>query len=331
LNPDIEHAFAFIFGLVNVEIYQIGGHINKSAFFIKSASGEYSTFNSATGEESIIYLLKDIIESPEQSLILVDEIESGFHPAIQRKIADVITYVSWMAKKQFIITTHSPTFLSSFPARSRKFIERNGNDFRVISNISVQAALSKMDSVGYPMVRLFCEDDIAEYLIRKAVVRISAQHPQFDRLVEIIQSGPANEVINDYTRHKRNMGSFVNKIGCCAVLDGDKKDDPEFSNYFNNQNEMVHFLFPYAAPEKFLVKSYLDVHPNQELQADLQHSDHHVLFDQMVALGLATDESDARASCYEAFASSTEFSKFASELGAFLISTVKHYSELPDA
>ena len=330
LDPEVEQAFSYVFDLTKVEINEVGGHINKSCFLISESTDTYSSFNAASGEESVIYLLKDVIESPKNSLILIDEIEAGFHPSVQRKLADVVQYVAWRDKKQFVITTHSPTLLSAFPAISRRFIERTSSGYRTIRAISHQAARSKMDSVGHPLVRLYCEDDLAAFLIRKVLVSTAQQYPQFERLVNIVTSGPIDQVKNDYERHKRNFSQYRNKVGCCAVFDGDHKDHPSYSSYFENKTERVAFLYPYDAPEKFLVRAYLKAARHQGLQATLEHSDHHSLFQAMVNFGLATDTSDARSRCYTAFSNSPEFTKHEQDLRAFLMKVVTEFSNLPD-
>ncbi len=162
----------------------------------------------------------DIFETPKDSLILIDEIEAGFHPSVQRKIADVIQYVSWHDKKQFILTTHSPSLLSAFPKESRRFIDRKEDgSYETAINISVNAAFSKMDSLSYPLVNLYCEDEEAKFIIRNILVEINETKRNFDRLFNIITSGPINEVKNDYTRHRRNFDQMRSKIGYCCVFD----------------------------------------------------------------------------------------------------------------
>lgn len=330
LDTEIEQAYSYVFDLSNVKIFEVGGHINKSCFLIEKSMESYSTFNAASGEESAIYLLKDIIGSPKDSLILIDEMEAGFHPSVQRKLADIVQYVSWRDKKQFVITTHSPTLLSAFPSKSRRFIERTPTGLRVIRGISHQAARSKMDSTGYPLVQLYCEDDLAAFLIRKVLVNIANQFPQFDKLMNIVKSGPMDQVKNDYERHKRNFPQYANKVGFCAVLDGDCKDNPSYSGYFANDSEKVLFLYPYVAPERFLVSAYLGSNPNTQLRSALDFSDHHSLFQTMVNNGLAADLGDARSQCYTAFAASPEFAKHEVELRSFLINVVTYFSDFSD-
>ena len=232
---------------------------------------------------------------------------------------------------QFNITTHSPSLLSSFPSKSRKFVENHNQQLKVIKGISVQAAFSKMDSTAYPLINLYCEDDLANYLIKNIMLEMSKTHAYFERLVNIIESGPANEVKVDYQRHKRNFSQLRNKIGYCAVLDGDFKDHIEYSSYFENPSEKVIFLYPYEAPEKFLVQSYLNKNPNAELSANFKHIDHHALFQAMVNNALATDESDARNKCYEAFKNSPEFTKHSVDISSFLIKVVTEFTELNDS
>jgi len=331
LSADVEKAFAYVFDLASVEISEVGSHTNKTCFLITRPGESYSSFNAASGEESILCLLKDLIDSPKDSLILIDEIEAGFHPSVQRKLADIVQYVSWRDKKQFVISTHSPTLLSAFPGKSRRFIERTSSGgYRVIQAISHQAASSKMDSVGYPLVQLYCEDDLAHFLISKALVKIAQQYPYFQRLVNVVESGPVDQVKNDYERHKRNFSQYRNRVGYCAIFDGDHKDHPHYSGYFANSTELVDFLYPYEAPEKFLVRAYLSQFNHQELRAALEHNDHHSLFQAMVTLGLAADIPDARAQCFGAFQSSPEFAKHKADLHNFLVRVVKHFSELVD-
>ena len=239
LAPEIEKAFGYIFDITDVTISEVGGHINKNCFLISKAGQSYSSFNAASGEESVIYLLKDLLESPRDSLILVDEVEAGFHPSVQRKLADVIQYISWRDKKQFVISTHSPTVLSSFPGRSRRFIERTAAGFRIIRGISRQAARSKMDSMGYPLVRIYCEVALTRFLVGQALVRVTQEHPHAQRLVNVVMSGPINQVKNDYDRHKRNFDQYCNKVGYCAVFDGDHKEHPNYSGYFENSAEKM--------------------------------------------------------------------------------------------
>ncbi|KRD08890.1 hypothetical protein ASE21_13635 [Flavobacterium sp. Root901] len=335
LDQDIEHAFNYIFEIPNpVEIYRIGSHINKIAYLITPTGAgldPYSSFNAASGEESLINILVDIFETPSDSLIMIDELEAGIHPNIQRRLADIIQYISWHHKKQFIITTHSPSLLSAFPQKSRKFIDKiPAGLYEVISSIPVNTAFSKMDSKAYPLVQLYCEDTEAEFIIRNILIQINRTRKHFDRLVNIIISGAIHEVKNDYIRHKRNYPQMRLKMGFCCVFDGDYKDDSNYSSYHNNPDEHTFFLYPYVAPEKFLVHSYLISNPHEQLNTALIYSDHHALFQEMANLGLAVDEADARNLCWNAFIATPEYHKLENDLSDFLLRTIDFFSRQND-
>jgi len=328
VNNDIEKAFCYIFSIpAEIEIFDIGSYVNKKAYLIKNNSESYSSYNAASGEESVLNILHEIIDSPFNSLIIIDEIEAGFHPYIQRKLANIISFISWKDKKQFIITTHSPTLMSSFSQKSRKFIEPKMNgETRSINNISVNAAFSKMDSAAHPLLHLYCEDNIASFILKNLLVKLNSEYPYFDRLVNIIASGPANQVKNDYERHKRNYDQMRLKIGYVCVFDGDYCTDEHYSHFHNNPQEYSMFLYPFTAPEKFLIASYLNQFPNERLQTALMISDHHTLFLEMVNEGLAADEGQALNICWQAFSNTAEYRALKQKFNEFILKAVKDFS-----
>jgi hypothetical protein len=273
----------------------------------------------------------DIFSAPKDSLILIDELEAGFHPYIQRKLADILTYVSWIHKKQFIITTHSPSLLASFSQKSRKFIDKNAAGvYFTVNKISVNAAFSKMDSQSYPLLQLYCEDEIAMYILKNILIKFNETNRHFDRLINLIKSGPIDQVANDYERHKRNYKQLRQKIGYCCVFDGDYKDHPKYSNYHENANEFSFFLYPYIAPEKFLIKAYLNINFNPQLNTAMNYTDHHALFREMVNIGLAVDEAQALQMCMSSFQTTAEYNKLESDFKLFIYNAVAHFSELSE-
>lgn len=333
VNAEIEQAFAYILDIpLAVEIFRIGSHINKVAYLISYSNEPYSSYNAASGEESLLNILSDIFDAPSDSLILIDEIEAGFHPSIQRKLSDVLQYVSWIHKKQFILTTHSPSILSAFPSKSRKFIDKRANGtYEVINKISVNAAFSRMDSRAFPLLQLYCEDIEAEFIIKNLLITINQTHKNFDRLVNIIKSGPINQVKNDYETHKRNFSQMRLKMGYACVMDGDYRNDPNYSQYHDNQSEFSFFIYPYVAPEKFLVQSYLTANPQHaQLQTSLIHTDHHSLFQEMANLGIAADKYQSRQLCWDAFKLTAEYTTLFNDFKTFILRTTAHFSNLSD-
>lgn len=333
LSPDVERAFSFIFSLdPNLEIYNIGSHVNKIAYLIRPNQGDsYSSYNAASGEESLLNMLTEIIDTQVNSLILIDEIEAAFHPTIQRRIADIIQYFSWHHKKQFILTTHSPTMMGAFPQKSRVFIDKkNDGSYESIANVPINVAFSKMDSQSHPLINLYCEDEEAKYIIRNLLIGLNSSYKNFDKLVNIISSGPINAVRDDYTRHKRNYSQMRLKIGFACIFDGDYKNDPNYSIYYKNPDEFSFFLYPFMAPEKFLISSFLSINPNDSLRAAFNFNDHHTLFQEMQNLGIAANRMQARELCWRSFIQTAEYTFLRTEFNDFILATVKHFAELSE-
>jgi len=333
ISADIEQAFAYILDIpTSVQITKIGSHINKVAYLISYSTEPYSSYNAATGEESLINILIDIIDTPNDSLILIDEIEAGFHPSIQRKLSDVIQYISWLHKKQFILTTHSPSILAAFPSKSRKFVDRKlSGNYETISKISVNAAFSKMDSKAFPLLHLYCEDTEAEFIIRNLLVKLNDDYKHFDRLINVIKSGPVNQVRNDYETHKRNFAQMRLKMGYACVFDGDYRSNATYSHYHNNPSEFSFFLYPYIAPEKFLVQYFLTANPHYtQLATALRNTDHHSLFQEMANLGISADKNQARQNCWDVFFTTAEYTTLYNDFKTFILRSTAHFSEISD-
>lgn len=336
VSADITSYFCYILEISEtIKIYQTGSHINKRAFLIEKtingAAESYSSYNAASGEEALLNILIDIEDAPKDSLILIDELECGIHPNVQRKLADVIQYIAWTKKQQFILTMHSATLLSAFPQKSRKLIDLDPNGkYCVTPRPAVNTVFSRMDSVAHPLVTLYCEDDLAKYIIKQMLVQINLEKKYFDRLVNIVMSGAANEVENDYKRHKRNFDQFIPRKGYCCAFDGDYRANPKYSGYHNNENDFAFFLYPYTAPEKFLIGAYLQKHPNGTLASFMQHGDHHNGFEKMVELGLASNADDALNRCWTSFQSTSDYTQLFNEFRQFIFRTVEYFSNLAD-
>lgn len=335
IADDVKEYFKYILEIPeDIHIYQTGSHINKRAFLIeRDVNGimeAYSSYNAASGEESLLNLLIDINNAPQDSLILIDELECGMHPNLQRRLADIIQYIAWSKKQQFIITTHSATLLSAFPPNSRKLIEINQEGvYNVVSRPAVNTVFSKMDCVAHPLVNLYCEDNITKRIIRNLLIKISEEKKDFDKLINIIISGPKNEVKNDYERHKRNFDQFHPKKGYCCVFDGDVFNENDYHVY-RNESEYSFFLYPHCTPESFLISSYLARHPDQRLSSYMQFEDAHGVFEKMAELSLAADKNDAYSKCWECFMQTDDYNTLFSQFKTFIYKTITHFTEQVD-
>ena len=291
---------------------------------------EYSSFNSATGEDVLTRIIIDIVEAKKDSLILIDEIEMGLHPKIQRRLIDVIRNISRNDNKQFIMTSHSGTILDSVSLNSRIFIEKNNRgDYKAIQNISVNAALSKMDSKSYPLIDLYCEDEEAKQIIKKGIENVATKHNlnNFKELINILCLGSADSTYKCFEAHKLTYKEKKIKNGYGCILDGDmkliKKSDGKKS-FLDEEN--LHFLFSNDCPEKFLTKVYLENNPNTTIQYYYENENPHYLFQAIIDNSDLSDKNAIFEICWKYFIKTENGKKYLEELTNFLLNLALKFS-----
>jgi predicted ATPase len=317
----------------NISLQKIAAHLDKDIFTYID-SNNYSSYNAATGEEVLLKIILDIVEAKKGSLILIDEIEIGLHPKVQRRLMDVIYNIARNEDKQFIITTHSPSILSSVPEKSRIFIEKGvSNTFKAIPNISVNAALSKMDSCSYPLFDLYCEDNESKSIIYKAITGIQINHQQlnFHDLVNVIVSGSASQTYTYFKSHKETYPYKRIKTGYACILDGDRRNIKDSNNaLLFPPEECIHFIYSNECPEYFLLENHLQNHPNTTLRYHLDncktHSNPHILFDKVIENTQYSSKEEVFNALWEEFIATSNGNTYFEELKEFLLSMARKYS-----
>lgn len=292
---------------------------NKLYQFQVVGEANYSSFNTASGEDVLVNMLSQILYMPDNSLILIDEIEIGLHPKIQRRLMDVIYIISQKQNKQFIITSHSYAIIDSVPKESRLFIENIGGHFSCKSELSTYETLTRMDSEAFPVVSFYVEDDESKRIIEKAIDEINQTEIGFARLLRVIVVGSAPKTYGYFkTRQSlHNIEKLATKPAC--VLDGDMENKRDKNgNLEYPAEDALFFHYSSEAPEKMLVKFYIANNPNVNLQYHVDNSNVHCLFDKMVELGVAVDKREAFEKCFECYRHSNDGGAHFESLKGFL-------------
>lgn len=242
---------------------------------------------------------------PDYSLILIDELEVGLHPKIQRRLMDVIYIISQKQHKQFIITSHSYAVMDCVPKSSRIFIQNNGGNYVAKVGLTTYETLTRMDSEAFPVAMIYVEDEVSKMIVDNAINELNTANPGFARLVKPVVIGSANETYK-YFKTRLALSSvetLFSKASC--VLDGDmqhKRDRNGNIAYPPEANLFFHFSND--APEKMLVKSYLSMYPNPALQYHVDNSNPHCLLGKMVEEGLVADRHHAFELCCDLYKNS---------------------------
>ncbi len=197
----------------------------------------YSEFHMASGERSVLRMSMEI-SSLNNALVLIDEVETGLHPYVQRQLMLHLQRLSLRRKLQIIVTTHSPVVLESVPVEGRIFLRRNENH-----DVSVEAPMRDIiQKAMYGQTRdklsILCEDDVAECIIRGVVDALSEK---IDLRPEDLFVGK-NSGKDEFSAHVRTLARIQQLQDFIFVLDGDGKGK-EGSIKEAAGNNTVHLLF----------------------------------------------------------------------------------------
>lgn len=134
-----------------------------------SSENNYSSFNMGAGEDILTELFLQLQETPDGSLIVVEEIEIGLHPRALTLLAAEIQEICFEKKLQIIISTHSADFIDALPREARVLIRRQGNFHNVLPSPTTRLAISSMSERNEAELIVYCEDVIASEIIRHSV------------------------------------------------------------------------------------------------------------------------------------------------------------------
>ena len=104
-------------------------------------------------------------------LILIDETESPLHPRAQRRLVRDLARACRLVECQIILTTHSPYVLEELPLAARSYILESAGSKEIVSGVSPQFAMTKMDDELHPECELYVEDPRAKTWLREILSR----------------------------------------------------------------------------------------------------------------------------------------------------------------
>lgn len=107
--------------------------------------GEVSQFHQGAGEDATLDLFKLLQAIPDQSLLIIDEVEASLHPSAQRRLIQYLLKLTRIKKIQVILSTHSAHVLDEIPPEGRIMLVQMQNGKDILYGISTRFALSSID------------------------------------------------------------------------------------------------------------------------------------------------------------------------------------------
>lgn len=179
--------------------------------------GEISQFHQGAGEDTSLDLMQALQSVPNNSLLIIDEVEASLHPRAQRRLMNFLIKLSRLRRLQIIVSTHSPYVLEELPAEARVLLLPTNEGPNILYGASPEFALTKLDEIVHPEAFVYVEDRSAEIWVREIIARHS-EGPAIMSRIKISPVGPANVVAM--------MGKLAHDMKLphpgLAVLDGDQ-------------------------------------------------------------------------------------------------------------
>lgn len=181
--------------------------------------GELSQFHQGAGEDATLDLFRTLQGLPENSLLLIDEVEASLHPRAQRRLVRFLLWLARQRRVQIVLSTHSPFVLQELPQEARILLLPGPQGLSVVYGVSAEFAMSRLDDEVHPEAHVFVEDRDAEILLRE-ILASSEEAAKLLARIEISPVGPANVVAM-----LGNLG-IAGKLPykSIAILDGDHAD-----------------------------------------------------------------------------------------------------------
>ncbi|MET8565955.1 AAA family ATPase [Streptomyces flaveolus] len=219
-------------------------HIGFPFPYVRARHGDTWTdsFQMSYGELTVHLIRWSIRNSPENSVLLLDEPEANIAPRGRAALLDEMAFLARSADKQMIIATHSAEFMSRVPLSCIRMCVRLG-DSRAVLNPSRPADLRDALGVDHPL-RFFVivEDEVAAASL--GLILTANQFP-FLGETEVLQAGSWSDVMVT----TRSLSTST-RVRAAAVLDGDQRGILKSSD----TSQEVLFLPGSEPPEKVFVQ-----------------------------------------------------------------------------
>ncbi len=213
----------------NAGISTTSADSRRSIPVVEFSSARYSGFHQGAGEIAAAELLA--ADYPKYGVILIDEVETSLHPRAQRRLIRDLCTVARDRELQIIMTTHSPYVLSELPPEARIYLMEGVMGKTVVSGVSPDFAMTRMDEQQHPECDVYVEDTQAATLVSEILVSVDRDLLARSKIIPFGTAavGQALGLMASQNRFPRPSVVFLDgdqaAADGCAILPGD--DAPE--------------------------------------------------------------------------------------------------------
>lgn len=178
----------------------------------------YSEFHFGAGESSVIRMVSAIENAPENSLVLVEEIENGLHPVAVRRMVEYLIDVAARRSIQSIFTTHSEDAITPLPSEAIWSASEGKARQGRISIEALRALTGRIEE----RVAIFVEDEFAKAWV-SGIIRINL--PQRNDEIGVYALSGDGRAYGVHMGRRQNPA--VEKLKSICILDGDSSKNED--------------------------------------------------------------------------------------------------------
>ena len=190
---------------------------NKKLLFAEQDGGAaYSELHMAAGERAILRLSQEIAQL-KGALVLIDEVEAGLHPWVQKLLMLEFQQLALRNDLQVIVTSHSPVILDSVPDNGRVFLDRDDTGKVTVQPAYRDIIQNALYGQSNDALNILCEDAAAEGVINGILDHLAPIRGIRSDAIRIGRNAGAKE----FPAHASAFSKFGQIQNFVFVLDGD--------------------------------------------------------------------------------------------------------------
>lgn len=196
LSEESIRDISYVLGQEYLNARFVGTNIDstRQVGLLTSNVGEVSQFHQGAGEDSILDMFKLLQDIPNQSLLIIDEVENSLHPKAQRRFVKHLLKVSRRKKLQIILSTHSPFVLDELPLKARIMLIKLSDRKDVIYGVSSRFALSTIDELTHPELYVHLEDEEAVTMFWEILKKRPDKYDELLKKAETVVVGSSSVI-----------------------------------------------------------------------------------------------------------------------------------------
>ncbi|AFQ50562.1 AAA family ATPase [Burkholderia cepacia] len=215
--------------LKTINLTRGGGN---SAFVLQSKPAPGAKYvsekNLSLGELCILKLIRELMHCPNNSLVLIDELELALHPRAQIELLNYLESMAGQKRLTVIFSTHSVTLLKRVQQHQIIFLEANDGAVTTVKGCYPTYALGNIayDEERAPDHVIYVEDESALYateiLVRHCISARFRDHASLFPTVHVVPIGPFISVVRFLARSRALLPPRTTSV---ALLDNDVKTE----------------------------------------------------------------------------------------------------------